>query len=528
MVFCKKCGRENKSGEYCRYCGEKLIQISFFKKFKVLLIFASVIVFLLMIQGISTLINKENFIQREIIDLSTKKVYCGDSICSENEKYNCKADCEWCGDGRCKEDELFKCKQDCIWCGDGTCQKEEVGSCFNDCEWCGDGYCQGDESCSSCSKDCGNCKAKLFCGDGFCSPGECQSGCSKDCSTSECENGICEKSKGENCVNAPNDCRCNINEGCNQNTKLCETITCGDGRCDFGETSASCPNDCKEGYIEQLTDPNKDFSIVFVHGHSSEEVEGYQPTKLEEFQQRLVSEGYENRDMMLPSDYPPILTKGIWSGKKVSVIMTYYANRYDKGDYIVGLEDNQPIRVYAQRLRDVVEVIKHNTGKSKVIIIAHSMGGLVSRAYIKYYGGLNSVDKLVTIGTPNHGTNGIVTLGCGTLLAGRNPTPECEDMNSESKVSTFLRELNSNDETPGGIRYLTIVGRNKKYDLCPGDKYWDNVICASSVPLNGAENFIYDDFSEGYSFWEERLHISMVKPSKAPEVYNKIVEFIKS
>src|SRR3989344_1199379 len=500
MVFCKKCGRENKIWGYCRYCGERLIQISFFKRFKVLLVFVSIIVFLLVIQGISILINKENFMQKGVIDLLTKK-----DVSTNNDGFN-----------------LFTKKD---YCGDSVCSESEKYSCKSDCEWCGDGYCQNGESCSSCSKDCGSCKAKLFCGDGICSSGECQLGCSKDCSTSECENGICESSKEENCVNAPNDCKCEINEMCNQNSRRCETVTCGDNRCDLGETSLTCPNDCKEGYIEKLTDPNKDFSIVFVHGHSSTEVEGYQPTELEEFQEKLTQEGYENRGMMFPSDYPPILTKGIWSGKKVSVIMTYYANRNDKGRYVVGPEDNQPIKVYAQRLRDVVEVVKHNTGKNKVIIIAHSMGGLVSRAYIKYYGGLNSVDKLITVGTPNHGTYGIIALGCGTILARRNPTPECGDMEHNS---SFITDLNKDDETPGSISYLTIIGRNEKYDPCPGDKYWDNVICAYSVPLNGAENFIYDDFSERYSLWEEKLHIAMVYPSKATKVYNKIVGFIKN
>jgi triacylglycerol esterase/lipase EstA (alpha/beta hydrolase family) len=225
---------------------------------------------------------------------------------------------------------------------------------------------------------------------------------------------------------------------------------------------------------------------------------------------------------MLPSDYPPKLTEGIWSGKKVSVIMTYYANRYDKIGGVVGLEDNQHISVYAQRLRDVIEVIKHNTGKNKVIIIAHSMGGLVSREYIKNYGGINSVSKLITIGTPNHGTDAFtINTLCGIL----HPGPECEEMTSGSD---FLIQLNTNDETPGEIKFLTIIGKNKKGTTCPNNEYWDNVICSSSVYLNGAENYYYEDFSESYSAISNSLHTIMVHPSKAPDVYNKIVEFLNS
>ena len=289
-----------------------------------------------------------------------------------------------------------------------------------------------------------------------------------------------------------------------------------------------------------MLDADKDLPVIFVHGHSPSEVEGYSPTSLEEFQDKLVEQGYADMGIILPSDYPPKLTKGVWSGKKVSVIMTYYANKYDKLGGVVGPDDNQHISVYAQRLRDVVETVKHNTGKNKVIIIAHSMGGLVGKTYIKYYGGINSVEKLVTIGTPNHGAYGYIALGCGNTLLQmakgctwdllfqgdstfcekpRNPTPECDDMDAKG---TFIPELNDFDETPGNIKYLTIVGLNKNTEYCPNNEKWDDVICSSSVRLEGAENWEYVASDYGGN-----LHTVMVSPSKAPKVYNRIIEFIK-
>ena len=411
-------------------------------------------------------------------------------------------------------------------------------------DYCGDGFCDSNEDCFSCSSDCGECLKVNLCGNDACDLGECIS-CQSDCSLTECENGICEPIKGENCQNAPNDCRCKGDERCNSNSKICEKITCGNLICDNGETYLSCPNDCKETYKEVLVDPNKDYSIIFVHGHSPNEVEGYQPTALEEFQNKLVEEGYSDMGYILPSDYPPKSQKGIWSDKKVSVITTYYANKYDRFGGIVGPDDNQPIDVYSQRLADVVKVVKHNTGKNKVIIISHSMGGLVSRNYIKNYGGLDSVDKLIMVGTPNHGTYGFISFSCGNTLAQlsvgciggilkggdttfcekpRNPTPECLDMDAGSN---FIQNLNLGDETPGNIKYLTIIGSNTNQDACPYPKDWDNVVCTSSVYLDGAENYYYKNNGKEYGLTNS-LHSAMVHPSKIPDVYKKIVDFIKS
>ena len=53
-----------------------------------------------------------------------------------------------------------------------------------------------------------------------------------------------------------------------------------------------------------------------------------------------------------------------------------------------------------------VEALKKATGASKVDIIAHSMGSLNSRWYIKFVsGGEANVDDWVSLGGPNHGTD---------------------------------------------------------------------------------------------------------------------------
>jgi pimeloyl-ACP methyl ester carboxylesterase len=59
---------------------------------------------------------------------------------------------------------------------------------------------------------------------------------------------------------------------------------------------------------------------------------------------------------------------------------------------------------FSRRLDQEITQIKKNTGAKKVDIVAHSMGGLVSRYYIERMGGRDDVGKLIMVQTPNHGS----------------------------------------------------------------------------------------------------------------------------
>jgi len=62
------------------------------------------------------------------------------------------------------------------------------------------------------------------------------------------------------------------------------------------------------------------------------------------------------------------------------------------------------IKYFAGTLSIEISRILAETGAKKVDIVAHSMGGLVSRWYIEKGDGANKVDKLVMLGTPNSGS----------------------------------------------------------------------------------------------------------------------------
>jgi len=62
------------------------------------------------------------------------------------------------------------------------------------------------------------------------------------------------------------------------------------------------------------------------------------------------------------------------------------------------------IKYFADALSIKVSRILSETGAKKVDIVAHSMGGLISRWYIEKGDGTNKVDKLIMLGTPNSGS----------------------------------------------------------------------------------------------------------------------------
>ena len=62
------------------------------------------------------------------------------------------------------------------------------------------------------------------------------------------------------------------------------------------------------------------------------------------------------------------------------------------------------LKRYSLRLDAIIALIKQESQQNKVIIIAHSMGGLVARSYMSHTkASWNSVYKILTVGTPHEG-----------------------------------------------------------------------------------------------------------------------------
>jgi len=117
----------------------------------------------------------------------------------------------------------------------------------------------------------------------------------------------------------------------------------------------------------------------------------------------------------------------------------------------------QDIYKTAQALNVFSDSVRAQTGAAKVDLIGHSQGGVVGRAYIKWYSGANEVDSMISLGAPHYGTyvaNLATFLGLGNCLG----ITGCEQM---SIGSDFVNDLNAGDDTIGNVAYTNFY---TKYD----------------------------------------------------------------
>jgi len=61
------------------------------------------------------------------------------------------------------------------------------------------------------------------------------------------------------------------------------------------------------------------------------------------------------------------------------------------------------IDAYVPQVQAAIERLCAETGSKQVIIVGHSMGGLVARAWLRRHGA-GAVARVITLGTPHHGT----------------------------------------------------------------------------------------------------------------------------
>jgi triacylglycerol lipase len=160
-----------------------------------------------------------------------------------------------------------------------------------------------------------------------------------------------------------------------------------------------------------------------------------------------------------------------------------------------------------------VAQVRAATGAAKVDLVAHSEGGLVSRYFLKNLDGAGSVGRYVSLGTPHYGTyvaNILQFLGLGDCI----DIVACQQM---TIGSAFLDELNSGDDTPGAVRYLTVrTVQDELVRPTPNATLGDgatNVLIQGHCPLRvvGHVGLVYD--GTAYTVIRDALADRPVRPN---------------
>jgi triacylglycerol lipase len=153
-----------------------------------------------------------------------------------------------------------------------------------------------------------------------------------------------------------------------------------------------------------------------------------------------------------------------------------------------------PIDEYVPQLREAIAGFLRETRSERVIVLAHSMGGLVARALLRE-DPQAPVAHVITLGTPHRGT-GLANHGLGLNCRQMRWTPE-------HGPSAWLRALGQGETPALRARFTSIRSRH------------DNIVSpAASSEFEGARNLALD----GVGHVALALH---------PEVQRLVVEEIR-
>ena len=263
--------------------------------------------------------------------------------------------------------------------------------------------------------------------------------------------------------------------------------------------------------------------IIFIHGHtaSNDGWRGIDPSDTTAMV-KILDEGYFGYTVgNLNCDSSTILINTNGDTKKI-YNFSYYGGQGAIGSngnivpksssiksYYIGLLNSAS---WAQRLTIFIDKVLAATGSDKVDIIAHSMGGIVARSAIKWYGCKDKVHKLLMIGTPNKPTGeswyeGIFTsttseswMQNGELLELGvkynyifNTSTKEFDVQVMDRDTTFVDvntgaegkylDLMNQGDWAQGVEYSVIAGNRSITQLNPKD---DSLLNTGEVLLDGA------------------------------------------
>ncbi|NPV74903.1 MAG: alpha/beta hydrolase [Anaerolineae bacterium] len=165
------------------------------------------------------------------------------------------------------------------------------------------------------------------------------------------------------------------------------------------------------------------------------------------------------------------------------------------GRYLPGFE-NSSIEAMAEDLEsDIAGLLNEYRNKdikiTKADVVAHSMGGLITRQYMTRNENYKNIRKLIMLATPNHGVNDWVGVP-RALASGWYKTHFAASFQLNA-VNAFFDHINQGEDSfehlQPGVEYANIIGRAGCGPLCPDDA----VVPVASCHLNGVAEYIFEN-----------------------------------
>ncbi|WP_392531874.1 esterase/lipase family protein [Nostoc sp. C117] len=141
---------------------------------------------------------------------------------------------------------------------------------------------------------------------------------------------------------------------------------------------------------------------------------------------------------------PVLLLHGIDDTEAVFYKMRAYLIQQGLSVYALNLVPNNGDVGLDELAKQVAEYVTTNFASEQPLdLVGFSMGGIVSRYYLQRLGGINRVQRFITISSPHH----------GTVVAYGSRRPGCVQMRPDS---IFLKDLNSDAVILGQLNFTSI------------------------------------------------------------------------
>ena len=202
---------------------------------------------------------------------------------------------------------------------------------------------------------------------------------------------------------------------------------------------------------------------------------------------RLTDDPVASVDQSVPG--PVLLVPGFGGSTESLDVLAAELRENGRDATVVALPDGGvgDLAAQAGTLQDAVDEALTRTAATSVDVVGYSAGGVVARIWAADLGGDSQARRIVTLGSPHHGTQ--VAGLAAQVLPDRCPTA-CQQLAPDSSV---LAALNSGDETPDGPQWVSIWTELDQVVTPPNSAELDGAInipvqsvCADSTVDHGS------------------------------------------